>query len=52
VDRSVIGSRAECADRLAHYEAMGADGIILRIQPPGMSQGDALRAIESFGEVL
>jgi alkanesulfonate monooxygenase SsuD/methylene tetrahydromethanopterin reductase-like flavin-dependent oxidoreductase (luciferase family) len=51
VDRSVIGSSAECADRIAHYEEMGADGIILRIQPPGMSQTDALRAIEAFGEL-
>jgi len=52
VDRSVIGSSAECADRLAHYEALGADGIILRIQPPGMSQADALRSIEAFGELV
>ena len=37
--RSVIGSPAECADRLAHYEEMGADGIILRIQPPGLLPG-------------
>ncbi|MFI5734208.1 LLM class flavin-dependent oxidoreductase [Kribbella sp. NPDC051587] len=51
VDRSVIGSSAECAERIAHYEEMGADGIILRIQPPGMSQADALRAIEAFGEL-
>ena len=50
--RSVIGSPAECAERIQHYEEMGADGIILRIQPPGMSQADALSAIEAFGEVL
>jgi alkanesulfonate monooxygenase SsuD/methylene tetrahydromethanopterin reductase-like flavin-dependent oxidoreductase (luciferase family) len=52
VDRSVIGSKAECAERLAHYEQMGADGIILRIQPPGMPQTDALRSIEAFGELI
>jgi alkanesulfonate monooxygenase SsuD/methylene tetrahydromethanopterin reductase-like flavin-dependent oxidoreductase (luciferase family) len=46
--RSVIGSPAECAERLAHYEEMGADGIILRIQPPGLSQTDTLRSIEAF----
>jgi len=49
--RSVIGSPAECAERLAHYEEMGADGIVLRIQPPGMSQADALRSIEAFGNL-
>ena len=49
--RSVIGSPAECAERLAHYEEMGADGIILRIQPPGLSQADALRSIEAFGNL-
>ncbi|HZX08046.1 MAG TPA: LLM class flavin-dependent oxidoreductase, partial [Kribbella sp.] len=50
--RSIIGSQSECADRLDHYEAMGADGIILRIQPPGMTQADTLRAIENFGDLL
>ena len=50
--RSVIGSPAECAERLAHYEEMGADGIILRIQPPGLSQADALRSIEAFGDII
>jgi alkanesulfonate monooxygenase SsuD/methylene tetrahydromethanopterin reductase-like flavin-dependent oxidoreductase (luciferase family) len=52
VNRSVIGSPAECSDRIAHYEAMGADGLILRIQPPGMPQSDVLRAIEAFGDIL
>jgi alkanesulfonate monooxygenase SsuD/methylene tetrahydromethanopterin reductase-like flavin-dependent oxidoreductase (luciferase family) len=50
--RSVIGSPAECAERLAHYEEMGADGIILRIQPPGMPQSDVLRSIEAFGNLV
>jgi alkanesulfonate monooxygenase SsuD/methylene tetrahydromethanopterin reductase-like flavin-dependent oxidoreductase (luciferase family) len=49
--RSVIGSPAECAERLAQYEEMGADGIILRIQPPGLAQADALAAIEAFGNL-
>ncbi|MGI5480149.1 LLM class flavin-dependent oxidoreductase [Streptomyces lavendofoliae] len=47
--RSVIGSAAECAERIGRYEEMGADGIVLRVQPPGMPQADALRAIEAFG---
>jgi len=51
-DRSVIGSPAECAERLAHYEQMGADGIVLRIQPPGMPQRDVLRSIEAFGNLI
>ncbi|MGW2308913.1 LLM class flavin-dependent oxidoreductase [Actinomadura luteofluorescens] len=49
--RSVIGSPGQCAERLEHYAAMGADGVVLRVQPPGMSQADALRAIEAFGHV-
>ncbi|MBN6543127.1 LLM class flavin-dependent oxidoreductase [Actinacidiphila bryophytorum] len=48
--RSVIGSPQECAERLDAYAKMGADGVILRIQPPGMPQADALRAIEAFGK--
>lgn len=51
VARGVIGSPGQCAERLAHYAAMGADGVILRVQPPGMPQADALAAIERFGEV-
>ncbi|WP_326652553.1 MULTISPECIES: LLM class flavin-dependent oxidoreductase [unclassified Streptomyces] len=51
--RSVIGSVDECVQRLGQYGEMGADGVVLRIQPPGMPQSDALRAIEAFGtEVL
>ncbi|MGW6278310.1 LLM class flavin-dependent oxidoreductase [Kribbella sp. NPDC055071] len=49
--RSVIGSPTECADRIAHYESLGADGLILRIQPPGLSQSDTLHAIEAFGNL-
>lgn len=49
--RSVIGSRAQCSERLAHYGELGADGIVLRVQPPGMAQADALRAIEAFGAI-
>jgi alkanesulfonate monooxygenase SsuD/methylene tetrahydromethanopterin reductase-like flavin-dependent oxidoreductase (luciferase family) len=51
VARGVIGSQAECAERLQQYEELGADGLILRIQPPGMSQADALKAIEAFGNL-
>ncbi|MFG2007232.1 LLM class flavin-dependent oxidoreductase [Spirillospora sp. NPDC048911] len=51
-DRSVIGSPARCAERLENYAAMGADGVVLRIQPPGMSQADTLRSIEAFGHVI
>lgn len=50
--RSVVGSPEQCVDGLGRYAAMGADGVILRVQPPGMPQADALRAIEGFGEVL
>ncbi|MFI6285476.1 LLM class flavin-dependent oxidoreductase [Streptomyces sp. NPDC051018] len=51
--RSVIGSVEQCAERLGTYGAMGADGVVLRVQPPGMPQKEALSAIETFGtEVL
>ncbi|MEJ8637393.1 LLM class flavin-dependent oxidoreductase [Streptomyces sp. NPDC006475] len=51
--RSVIGSVEQCVQRLGAYGEMGADGVVLRIQPPGMPQKDALGAIEAFGtEVL
>lgn len=52
VARGVIGSAAQCAERLAHYADLGAGGVILRVQPPGMPQADALAAIERFGEVV
>ncbi|HET6359161.1 LLM class flavin-dependent oxidoreductase [Streptomyces sp.] len=47
--RSVIGSVDGCVERLGAYGEMGADGVVLRIQPPGMPQADALSAIETFG---
>lgn len=51
--RSVIGSVDQCVQRLGAYGEMGADGVVLRIQPPGMPQKDALSAIAAFGaEVL
>ncbi|MHC5703912.1 LLM class flavin-dependent oxidoreductase [Streptomyces tirandamycinicus] len=49
--RSVIGSPDECRERIGRYAEMGADGLVLRVQPPGMPQADALRAIEAFGEL-
>ncbi|MEU9980557.1 LLM class flavin-dependent oxidoreductase [Streptomyces sp. NPDC050856] len=49
VARSVIGSAGQCAERIEQYARMGADGLVLRVQPPGMPQADALRAIEAFG---
>ncbi|MFF0450718.1 hypothetical protein ACFYT4_30760 [Streptomyces sp. NPDC004609] len=50
--RSVVGSPEQCLDSLGRYAAMDADGVVLRVQPPGMPQANALRAIEGFGEVL
>lgn len=49
--RSVFGSPAECEETIASYSAMGVDGMVLRIQPQGVSQRDALRCIERFGEL-
>ncbi len=51
-DRSLIGSPAQCRERLAHYSAMGCAGAILRIQPAGVAQRDVLASIERFGELL
>lgn len=47
--RSVIGAPQACAERLAAYRDMGADGVVLRIQPPLMPHRDAMGAIEAFG---
>jgi alkanesulfonate monooxygenase SsuD/methylene tetrahydromethanopterin reductase-like flavin-dependent oxidoreductase (luciferase family) len=51
-ERSLIGSPAQCRDRLAEYAAMGCDGAILRMQPEGVAQRDVLASIERFGELL
>jgi alkanesulfonate monooxygenase SsuD/methylene tetrahydromethanopterin reductase-like flavin-dependent oxidoreductase (luciferase family) len=50
--RSLIGSPAQCRDRLAEYAAMGCDGAILRMQPAGVEQRDVLTSIERFGELV
>lgn len=47
--RSVIGSPAGCLDRIERYRRLGADGLVLRVQPPGLSHADTLRCLERFG---
>lgn len=51
--RLVVGTPPEFAETLARYRAMGADGMILRLQPPGLPHQEALACIELLGrEVL
>lgn len=45
-NRIVVGSPAEVADTVAGYREIGADGLVLRIQPPGLPHVDAMRCIE------
>lgn len=47
--RAIIGSAQDCVERLDVYSAMGADGVILRVQPPGLSHEATMRCIERLG---
>jgi alkanesulfonate monooxygenase SsuD/methylene tetrahydromethanopterin reductase-like flavin-dependent oxidoreductase (luciferase family) len=47
--RAVIGSPQECVQRLEGYSAMGADGVVLRVQPPGLGHDATMRCIERLG---
>lgn len=47
--RAVIGSPEDCVQRLEAYSAMGADGVVLRVQPPGLEHDATMRCIERFG---
>ncbi|MCZ7530479.1 MAG: LLM class flavin-dependent oxidoreductase [Acidimicrobiia bacterium] len=52
-DRFIIGTPEECREELLrHEEAIGADHFLLRMQWPGMPQGDVLRQLELAGEEL
>lgn len=51
--RLVVGPPPAFRESVRHYSEMGADGMILRIQPPGLSQRDALACLDLLGrEVL
>lgn len=51
--RCVVGSPAEVVDAVGRYAEMGSDGLVLRIQPPGLDHADAMRCIELLAtEVL
>jgi alkanesulfonate monooxygenase SsuD/methylene tetrahydromethanopterin reductase-like flavin-dependent oxidoreductase (luciferase family) len=51
--RFVIGSPEQVCDAVGRYAEMGSDGLVLRIQPPGLAHSDAMRCIELLAtEVL
>lgn len=51
--RLVVGPPPAFRESVHRYAEMGADGMILRIQPPGLAQRDALACLELLGrEVL
>lgn len=47
--RTVVGSPAQFTEDLDRYREMGADGMVFRVQPPGLAHADALRCIEILG---
>jgi alkanesulfonate monooxygenase SsuD/methylene tetrahydromethanopterin reductase-like flavin-dependent oxidoreductase (luciferase family) len=48
--RAVIGSPQDCVERVQDYSGMGADGVVLRVQPPGLSHEATMRCIERLGD--
>lgn len=48
--RLVVGSPAQMVEQLAVYSDVGADGVILRIQPPELAHLDAMRCLELIGD--
>lgn len=49
-DRAVVGSPQQCVDTLAHYAELGADAVVLRVQPPELPQAETLRCLDMLGE--
>ena len=47
--RLVVGSPQQVLEELEAYRAMGADGVVLRVQPPGLDQSATLRCLELLG---
>ncbi|HEX4214547.1 MAG TPA: LLM class flavin-dependent oxidoreductase [Candidatus Dormibacteraeota bacterium] len=51
--RLLVGDPDEFSAQLGRYQAMGADGVILRLQPPLLGHAETMRCIELLGrEVL
>lgn len=49
-NRSVVGSPQQCVDALGRYAQLGADGVVLRIQPPSLDHAEAMSCLELLGE--
>lgn len=47
--RLVAGTPGTFIEGVRRYAAMGADGMILRLQPPGLAQRDTLACLELIG---
>jgi alkanesulfonate monooxygenase SsuD/methylene tetrahydromethanopterin reductase-like flavin-dependent oxidoreductase (luciferase family) len=43
--RSVVGSPQRCVEELGRYAELGADGVVLRIQPPSLGHTEAMRCL-------
>lgn len=48
--RAVVGSPQQCVDALGRYAELGADAVVLRIQPPALAHADALQCLDMLGE--
>ena len=52
VARAVVGSPQQCLDALGQYAELGADAVVLRVQPPALAHADALRCLDMLGEYV
>ena len=48
--RLLVGGAQELVEGIRAYEAMGCDALVLRVQPPGLPQAEAMRCLELLGE--
>jgi alkanesulfonate monooxygenase SsuD/methylene tetrahydromethanopterin reductase-like flavin-dependent oxidoreductase (luciferase family) len=48
--RVLVGGPEEFCEGVDKYSRMGADAIILRVQPPGLSHADTMRCLALLGE--
>ena len=52
-DRFIIGDKASVKEEIARYrEMLGVDHFIMRVQWPGLPQGQALASIRRLGEIF
>ena len=52
-DRFIIGDEQEVVDEILKYkESFGVDNLLVRVQWPGLGQGEVLKTLDHLGKII